>query len=266
MAERMSALSCLRSRSTVALKRRPNSPIAIARLDVGAQMLSLIDLKSRTVCQRVVFGGCTCGKITDFVPANSIVSENSIMCKAGLPNQFKDSVSRTRNFSQEWMTVKIRPPPEAVQYLLAMVHIRGVAAQSVSNHLISTYQQRKSSYHNTTHQTNTKMYTSAIILSTLFASALAAPTEKRQAGITIDFIGGPASYSLTIPQDGSWVPTNSDLNISKLRSSANILQICQFQTNPPPAQAAAAVYVPSDDGAIDVGPPQPIVAVSCSGY
>lgn len=100
MAERMSALSCLRSRSTVALKRRPNSPIAIARLDVGAQMLSLIDLKSRTVCQRVVFGGCTCGKITDFVPANSIVSENSIMCKAGLPNQFKDSVSRTRNCTQ----------------------------------------------------------------------------------------------------------------------------------------------------------------------
>ncbi|EME38199.1 hypothetical protein DOTSEDRAFT_140544 [Dothistroma septosporum NZE10] len=108
------------------------------------------------------------------------------------------------------------------------------------------------------------MYTSTILFSAFLASALAAPLETRQSGITIQFIGGPASYTLTVPQDESWVATNSDLNISKLSSSADILSACEFQTNPPPADAAAATFVPSDDGAIDVGPPQPIVAVRCS--
>ncbi|KAF7190208.1 hypothetical protein HII31_08539 [Pseudocercospora fuligena] len=110
------------------------------------------------------------------------------------------------------------------------------------------------------------MYTSTIITSLLAiaGTTLAAPLAKR-ADITIEFIGGPASYSMTIPNDDAWHPTNSDLNISKLRSSVNVITACQFQTNPPPAVAATATYVQSDDGAVDVGPPQPILAVKCPG-
>lgn len=113
--------------------------------------------------------------------------------------------------------------------------------------------------------------TTTLLLTLTSASPLPNPTSKliKRATneISLTFIGGPASYTLTIPNDNTWHPTtDEELNISKIKSSSDIdvLQSCQFQTHDPPAVPATATYVLSaDDGAVDVGPPQPILAVKC---
>lgn len=111
------------------------------------------------------------------------------------------------------------------------------------------------------------MYTSTIYFAACLLAlvANAAPLQKR-ADITVQFIGGPASYTMTIPTDDVWHPTSdTQLNISKIKFPGD-LTACQFQTYAPPAVAATATYVRSpDDNAVDVGPPQPIIAVKCPG-
>ncbi|QSZ34164.1 hypothetical protein DSL72_005752 [Monilinia vaccinii-corymbosi] len=78
----------------------------------------------------------------------------------------------------------------------------------------------------------------------------AAPTDFFDVDIT--FIGGPASYSLTIPADGQTHPTNNALSISLIRSSNfDVYSLCTFYHDNP------AVLV-NNGGIISVGPPTPI--------
>ncbi|KAJ8071202.1 hypothetical protein OCU04_001539 [Sclerotinia nivalis] len=83
----------------------------------------------------------------------------------------------------------------------------------------------------------------------------AAPTDFFDVDIT--FIGGPASYNLTIPADGQTHPTNNALSVSLIRSSNfDVFHLCTF------SYANPATLV-NNGGIVSVGPPTPITGVSC---
>ncbi|KAG4035778.1 hypothetical protein MFRU_001g05460 [Monilinia fructicola] len=83
----------------------------------------------------------------------------------------------------------------------------------------------------------------------------AAPTDFFDVDIT--FIGGPASYNLTVPADGQTHPTNNALSVSLIRSSNfDVYHLCTFYHDNP------ATLV-NNGGIISVGPPTPITGVSC---
>ncbi|KAA8573484.1 hypothetical protein EYC84_005069 [Monilinia fructicola] len=81
----------------------------------------------------------------------------------------------------------------------------------------------------------------------------AAPTDFFDVDIT--FIGGPASYNLTVPADGQTHPTNNALSVSLIRSSNfDVYHLCTFYHDNP------ATLV-NNGGIISVGPPTPITGV-----
>ncbi|KAH9907283.1 hypothetical protein F4778DRAFT_721261 [Xylariomycetidae sp. FL2044] len=96
------------------------------------------------------------------------------------------------------------------------------------------------------------------------ASSMAHPVEKPDVPCALlVFHGGPASYNLSVPLDGSEVKTDQDLSINIIESTDfNALDKCKFTT-----MNAAAVITTNDpaDGSPQksVEPPTPITSVSC---
>ncbi|KAI0813124.1 hypothetical protein GGR55DRAFT_677448 [Xylaria sp. FL0064] len=113
----------------------------------------------------------------------------------------------------------------------------------------------------------------------LIAGAQAHPSEER--GIVyahLIFHGGPASYELYVPADGTVVPTsNATLNMIRVPVSDHLLtlgidngisvdtidtpnydaiDLCTFNTQKPKTLTGSSTQ-------ITVGPPQPILSVSC---
>ncbi|KAL2193241.1 hypothetical protein P885DRAFT_81511 [Corynascus similis CBS 632.67] len=100
----------------------------------------------------------------------------------------------------------------------------------------------------------------------LLATASAIPVEERDDVqiVHLNFHGGPANYTLAIPADGSVHETNNDLSISIIEApDYNAFNQCKFKTQ---NEATLASSI-SDDGVnqILVGPPTPILSVSCQG-
>jgi len=77
--------------------------------------------------------------------------------------------------------------------------------------------------------------------------------------ITIEFDGAAdASYSLSVPLNGAYTPTNNVLSISAVKSTYANIPSCTFDTvDYPPA------LVEGPTGTWVVGPPQTVKGVSC---
>ncbi|KAI1801329.1 hypothetical protein F4811DRAFT_534880 [Daldinia bambusicola] len=100
----------------------------------------------------------------------------------------------------------------------------------------------------------------------LIAGSSAHPVEERNVQVAhLTFHGGPASYDLAVPADGSVVNTNNDISVSIIDApDYNAISQCTFNT------ADEKTLVSSIDTqtglqSIIVGPPQPIISVSCQG-
>ncbi|RPA80768.1 hypothetical protein BJ508DRAFT_327098 [Ascobolus immersus RN42] len=100
-------------------------------------------------------------------------------------------------------------------------------------------------------------------------SALAHPAEihERDAPqiVNLKFHAGPAEYSLTIPADGEKHYTNSDLAVDIIDTpDFNAYSQCTFYTA---GEKVLAQSINTQTGlqSLVVGPPQPIIAVSCTG-
>ncbi|KAI1473142.1 uncharacterized protein F4812DRAFT_40756 [Daldinia caldariorum] len=106
----------------------------------------------------------------------------------------------------------------------------------------------------------------ALFGASLIASSSAHPVEERDVQVAhLTFHGGPASYELAVPADGSVVNTNNDISVSIIDApDYNAIYQCTFNT------AGEKTLVGSIDThtglqSIIVGPPQPIISVSCQG-
>lgn len=101
---------------------------------------------------------------------------------------------------------------------------------------------------------------STFILATALTSLLSltsALPSARSASATITLEGATpeAQYTISVPLDGSWYPTNNALSISHVVTSAGP---CEFY-----GVDGLQLNVPSAS-TVDVGPPQTIVGVICS--
>ncbi|KAH6616096.1 hypothetical protein B0J18DRAFT_373123 [Chaetomium sp. MPI-SDFR-AT-0129] len=103
----------------------------------------------------------------------------------------------------------------------------------------------------------------------LMAGVSAIPLEERQAVQTVHltFHAGPAEYSLALPADGSVHQTNHpDLAINIIDApDYNAYPQCHFTTASGAVVTLASSISPEGNGQILVGPPTPIVSVSCEG-
>ncbi|KAJ9134348.1 hypothetical protein NKR23_g10242 [Pleurostoma richardsiae] len=111
-------------------------------------------------------------------------------------------------------------------------------------------------------------FTIPLIIAAAAEASARATLEQRDGfqQVHLIFHGGPASYELTIPADGQSHPTYNDLSVNIIDTpDFNAYSQCKFETpdlvtlvqnlgdgNPPVQQ-------------LIVGPPQPILSVSCSG-
>ncbi|EMR63885.1 hypothetical protein MGN70_001323 [Eutypa lata] len=106
------------------------------------------------------------------------------------------------------------------------------------------------------------LYSAILAMAT---TALSSPLEEREVQVAhLTFHGGPASYELAVPADGTVVQTNSDISINLIDApDYNAQAQCQFHTAEPVTLQGQI----SADGTqqIAVGPPQPILSVSCLG-
>ncbi|KAI1082932.1 hypothetical protein F5B20DRAFT_578008 [Whalleya microplaca] len=97
----------------------------------------------------------------------------------------------------------------------------------------------------------------------LLERALAHPLEDRDVQVAhLTFHGGPASYELAVPADGTVVNTNSDISVSIIDDNDyNAFAQCTFNTA---QNKTLASSINTEDGSqhIIVGPPQPIVSKS----
>lgn len=106
-----------------------------------------------------------------------------------------------------------------------------------------------------------------IPVAVILGSALAHPTIEERDFQTVHLIfhAGPASYEMAFPADGLAHPTNSDLSVNIIDAPDFYAQQCTFNT----AQEKTLVFGLSHDaqpfGQVIVGPPQPIISVSCVG-
>lgn len=111
-----------------------------------------------------------------------------------------------------------------------------------------------------------KFSVATILAITGLVAALPAPELEARTGIAVvnlKFQGGPASYSLQVPADGNYYPTNNGLNINIIQTpDFNAYQNCEFHTAGEKALVQGVI-----DGvqSIAVGPPQPILGVTCHG-
>ncbi|KAM5347170.1 hypothetical protein ACJ41O_010175 [Fusarium nematophilum] len=101
----------------------------------------------------------------------------------------------------------------------------------------------------------------------IFASALARPGLVERDDVQtlhLTFHGGPASYELSFPADGRRRNTNNGINVNIIDApDYNAFSQCTFYTD----GEKTLVQSIGDDGSqhVVVGPPQPIIAVSCEG-
>ncbi|OTB09363.1 hypothetical protein M426DRAFT_6637 [Hypoxylon sp. CI-4A] len=111
------------------------------------------------------------------------------------------------------------------------------------------------------------MFTSVILLGLgLAASSSAHPLEDRDVQVAhLTFHGGPASYELDVPADGTVVYTNNDISVSIIDApDYNAINQCTFNTA---GEKALVSSIDTKTGlqSVIVGPPQPITSVSCQG-
>ncbi|TRX95561.1 hypothetical protein FHL15_003519 [Xylaria flabelliformis] len=99
----------------------------------------------------------------------------------------------------------------------------------------------------------------------LIAGTQASPAESRGVAVVhLKFHGGPASYDLYVPEDGSVVPTNNDISVSIIdvdTPNYDAISLCTFNT--PGQKALVGSTTPQGVKQITVGPPQPVLSVSC---
>ncbi|KUJ10483.1 uncharacterized protein LY89DRAFT_656267 [Mollisia scopiformis] len=106
------------------------------------------------------------------------------------------------------------------------------------------------------------MFSNIISLASCLALIHAAPVSPRTTSGVIVFNGAAgASYSLTVPLDGSDQPTNNALSISSVSSDTIDIgtQCTLYTVDYPPA----LVEGPTDTWV--VGPPQTVTSISCTG-
>jgi hypothetical protein len=126
---------------------------------------------------------------------------------------------------------------------------------------------------------------SLIVAFGLIGGIQAYPTESREiADAHLIFHGGPASYELFVPTDGTVVQTSTlalpviirspnlydllthhidnDISVSIIDTpDYNAISLCTFYTSGP--KALVGSVTPEGLKQITVGPPQPILSVSC---
>ncbi|KAI0514968.1 hypothetical protein F5B22DRAFT_210988 [Xylaria bambusicola] len=90
----------------------------------------------------------------------------------------------------------------------------------------------------------------------LIAGSQAQPVEERGVVAHITFHGGPASYQLSVPADGTPVPTNNGISVDTIDADYNIRDLCTFATSGPQTLVGSTTH-------LTVGPPQPILSVTC---
>ncbi|OTA52721.1 hypothetical protein K449DRAFT_427053 [Hypoxylon sp. EC38] len=111
-----------------------------------------------------------------------------------------------------------------------------------------------------------KLSSSILFALGLVASSLAHPLDERDVQIAhLTFHGGPASYQLAVPADGTVVNTNNGISVDTIDApDYNAINQCTFNTA---GQKTLVSSINTQTGlqSIIVGPPQPIISVSCQG-
>ncbi|KAI1397978.1 hypothetical protein F4819DRAFT_489977 [Hypoxylon fuscum] len=111
-----------------------------------------------------------------------------------------------------------------------------------------------------------KFASTALFSLGLVASSSAHPLQGRDVQVAhFTFKGGPASYELDVLANGTVVTTGNDLSISIIDvPDSNAINQCTFNTN---GEKALVSSIDRETGmqSIIVGPPQPIISVSCQG-
>ncbi|KAJ8132329.1 hypothetical protein O1611_g1295 [Lasiodiplodia mahajangana] len=104
---------------------------------------------------------------------------------------------------------------------------------------------------------------SLVVLFGLVGAIQAQPVEERAiALVPLTFHGGPASYELLVPTNGKVIPTNNALSVSIIDTgSFDAFSRCTFNT--PGPQTLVPSVTPDGVKHITVGPPQPVLSVSC---
>ncbi|KAI0199757.1 hypothetical protein F4808DRAFT_471229 [Astrocystis sublimbata] len=102
----------------------------------------------------------------------------------------------------------------------------------------------------------------------LIAGTQALPSEERGIkSVHFTFHGGPASYELYVPTDGTWVATNNQISVSIIdvdTAHYDALSLCTFKT--PGPQTLVGGVTSEGVKTITVGPPQPVTSVSCRAH
>ncbi|KAL5344661.1 hypothetical protein ACLOAV_010353 [Pseudogymnoascus australis] len=112
-------------------------------------------------------------------------------------------------------------------------------------------------------------FTPTAIALILSVTALALPAAEQLderdhvQTVHLTFHGGPASYDMAFPADGTVYPTNNDLAVSIIDApDYRALEYCTFHT----AGEQTLVGVLSEGvQQVIIGPPQPVSGVSCYG-
>ncbi|KAH7372123.1 hypothetical protein BKA64DRAFT_610245 [Cadophora sp. MPI-SDFR-AT-0126] len=105
-----------------------------------------------------------------------------------------------------------------------------------------------------------KTFTATAIFALAAGLVQAAPTlENRQFEAQITFIGAAdASFSLSVPTDGTVFPITNDLSVSKIASLGGAT--CAFDG----VDGSHTIIVGAQT--VDVGPPQVLVSGSCRAF
>ncbi|KAI1422473.1 hypothetical protein F5Y12DRAFT_618433 [Xylaria sp. FL1777] len=100
----------------------------------------------------------------------------------------------------------------------------------------------------------------------LIAGIQAQPTQERNIGVAhLTFHGGPASYELYVPIDGTVVTTYNGISVDTIDTpNFDAINLCTFNT--PGPQTLVGSVTPDGLKQITVGPPQPILSVSCRAH
>jgi len=91
------------------------------------------------------------------------------------------------------------------------------------------------------------------------------PVDSNPQTVHLKLHGGPASYDLVFPADGTVYYTNNDLSVSIIDAfDFWAYDHCTFYTDGP--QTLVQSFDAEGRQQITVGPPQPVRAVSCRGH
>ncbi|KAI0438216.1 hypothetical protein F4803DRAFT_535781 [Xylaria telfairii] len=112
-------------------------------------------------------------------------------------------------------------------------------------------------------------FTSSLVFGLgLIAGTQARPSEARDVHVVhFTLHGGPASYDLLVPTDGTSVSTGKDISVSIIDVDTlnyDAIDLCTFKT--PGPQTLVGSVTPEGLKQITVGPPQPVLSVSCRAH